>query len=157
MIEHRSPVAQSHAYYLPAIGWRTIRDELAKWAYGPQMTGGKNAKNKLPSSFYVALQRISDALGAMEAHPALKSRGVMGHQAQRIPVWWLNDPTGNILSPYPIPGQRMMVMVPRFLSDKGRDLTRWFPGSPNPEFMTEHEVSHLRFCVQVETGSIPPL
>lgn len=160
MVEHRVQAGKSHAYYLPAIAWRTIRDELARWAYGPQMTGGRNAKNKLPGSFYTAIQRISDAIGAMEAHPALRGMGMMGHHAQRIPVWNKYPWDGHIVigwSPYPVEAAYMQVLVPRFLGDRGRNLTRWFPGSPNPEFVTEHEVSHLRFCVQVQPGRVPPL
>jgi len=131
MREHRSVHGpKAHAYDLPAIAWRQIRDYL--WLnpayYGP--LGGK--LDSQPKALYRAIQLIHQAVLEMEHHPALERRSTFGAQMQVIPAFEDTPAVGHsaLRWYYPYPGySKFILLTPRWEMLHGTETTRWVPST----------------------------
>lgn len=144
LTEHRKPIGKSHDYLLPAIGWRRVLDQLTAVAYGPM--GGKVAGGQ---TLYRAIQKIADAVGKIESHPALTvGRAVAGFSSDLIPAWC------HIIerSPYPVPAWHFTILQPEHLVRGNRMLTVWVPGSPDPHQVLHDPAFHLFVGSEPELG-----
>jgi hypothetical protein len=136
MVEHRRSVGKkTHEYLLPAVAWRRVLDQLTAVAYGP--LGGKVEGG---ATLYRAIQKIADAVGRMETHPALKvGRAVTGFSTDVIPAW---ERWGAIRSPYPCEGE-FLVLWPEQITRGNHHLTVWVPRLPDPHQVLHDPVFHL--------------
>lgn len=147
MREHRvAHGPKAHAYDLPAIAWRQIRDHL--WLnpdyYGP--LGGK--LDSQPKALYRAIQLIHQRVLEMEHHPALDGTAAVGTHPEVIPAW------ANYVSltPYPVTGptRYFWLMVPVVEVRHGQVMTEWKPTHPDSGLLkggswTYREEAHLEF------------
>jgi hypothetical protein len=134
MMDHRRSVGKkTHEYLLPAVAWRRVLDQLTAVAYGP--LGGKVEGGQ---TLYRAIQKIADAVGRMEAHPALTiGRAISGMSTEVIPVF-----VGEVRSPYPI-YREFQVMWPEQIIRGNHHLTVWVPRSPDPHQVLHDPAFHL--------------
>lgn len=144
MVAHRKPVGKSHDYLLPAVGWWRVYHQLTDVAYGP--LGGKQAGGQ---TLYRAIQKIADAVGKIETHPALVvGRGVMGHSHEVIPAWASKFSR----FPYPTDECTFVVLRPQHLVSGDRMVTVWAPGSPDPHQVLHDPAFHLLVSREPELG-----
>lgn len=144
MLEHRRSVGKkTHEYLLPAVAWRRVLDQLTAVAYGP--LGGKVEGG---ATLYRAIQKIADAVGRIETHPALTpGRAVAGYSTDVVPAWErLMDRT-----PYPAAGL-FVVLYPEWVTRGNHHLTVWVPRSPDPHQVLHDPAFHLSLAGDVEDG-----
>lgn len=154
MLEHRRSVGKkTHEYLLPAIAWRRVLDQLTAVAYGP--LGGKVEGG---ATLYRAIQKIAEAVGRMETHPALTpGRAVTGYSTDVIPAW---APVLHIHRfPYPVDGADFMVLRPEHITRGNHHLTVWIVGSPDPHQVLHDPAFHLSLSgsLQDSVAGVPEL
>lgn len=137
MIDHRRAHGKAHDYFLPAIGWKRVKDELTAQAYGP--LGGHVSGSE---SLYRALSKITDVVGLVETHPAFTlGRAAIGIHHDVFPAWVefsLPDP---IRSPYPQLGYTTRTLTPQHQFQGDKVYTWWL--ALEPKQMSEYDVFEL--------------
>lgn len=115
--------------YAPYAAWLFARETLLDRAFNHR---GYRAKG-VPSTVQAAVKAISQALGFVDRHPALRGVGTIGHHPIVFHVWRLEtvinattrfEPLGGLAyTPYPHPDLEFVVLAPTWHTGTGRTKT----------------------------------
>lgn len=127
----------------PFAAWLFAREALLDRAFND-----RGYRNKgVPSTVGGAVRTITQAIGFVSRHPALRGMGTIGHHAVVFHVWHLHplilDPGQNIYTPYPSAVGRFVVLKPTWHSGAGRSkTTTWGPSgvAPADDWLAEEAV-----------------
>ncbi len=117
--------------YAPYAAWLAAREALMDRAFTNR---GYRAKG-VPSTVQAAIRDVSQAIGFIDRHPALRGSGTLGHHPLVLHVWRLPqaDSLGRVFTPYPIPGGEFVALKPTWHSGAGRArTTTWGPDGISP-------------------------
>lgn len=127
----------------PFATWLFAREALLDRAFND-----RGYRNKgVPSTVGGAVRTITQAIGFVSRHPALRGMGTIGHHAVVFHVWRQSD-TSTVYTPYPLPGAEypgweFVVLKPTWHSGAGRSkTTTWGPSgvAPADDWLAEEAV-----------------
>jgi len=121
----------------PYAAWKFAASQLRRRAFGPR--GGR--LSTVPHGVHTSLQVITRALNYMDTHPALRDVGVLGWAVEEIPAWRTGDEDLRY-SPYPIPGNEFVMLLPTWVMVERQKATQWVPRSSGQGRLA-HEQLHL--------------
>lgn len=106
----------------PYAAWACAREDLLDRAFNDR----GYRRNGVPSSVQAAVKTMSQALGHIDRHPAMKDSAVFGHHGSWFPVWEVEpDRLGRRFHPYPQPGRPFHVLGPVWAKQGNTKLTYW--------------------------------
>lgn len=117
--------------YAPYAAWLYAREALTDRAFNDR---GYRQRG-VPVVVQAALKSISQAIGFIDRHPALRGAGTMGHHPLILHVWRLPVPDlqGRRYTPYPIPDGEFIVLKPNWHSGAGGSrTTSWSTSGVGP-------------------------
>lgn len=99
---------------MPAAAWSALADVLFAHAFRPS----GRSDGRAPAGTRSALHAIARGLARLESHPAMVGEMVRGYSGDVLTAWPSAWPSAERFSPYPVPGESMVILVPH-LHDKG--------------------------------------
>lgn len=105
----------------PAIAWLNMRNTLVQRCF----TARGQRSSKVPKFESRALTTIARALADLHIHPALRGEAMAGNWSDVLPVW---EPLSDRpWSEFPMDSAPFSVMLPRWVTVGGLDVTIWSP------------------------------
>ena len=122
----------------PFAAWLFAREALLDRAFND-----RGYRNKgVPSTVGGAVRTITQAIGFVSRHPALRGMGTIGHHAVVFHVW-RRAGSSAVYTPYPIPAAEFVVLKPTWHSGAGRSKTTTWGSSgvaPTDDWLAEEAV-----------------
>lgn len=132
--------------YAPYAAWVFAQDALLDRAFNHR----GYRRRGVPSTVQAAVKSISQAVGFIDRHPALRGVGAIGHHPIVFHLWKLGWPIGSglLYTPYPCPDFEFVVLAPTWERGPGSTQVTVWSGEgvrPATDRLCEERVHQILF------------